>query len=324
MLKLQLLRTQFNNDYIPNPNSRNTTNLVNLSRNPTTRKKNIDTLFSLINKTFNSFLNIPEDEIRYEIQIDIITALAWFENYNVEKFPISEMLDIRIFDTHTKTTIQGPIGLNFSSYLRDYDFNVVLPKIIKKEATKEEEDSFGLLHGIMFQMQFKNYAEAGILDTDAIIAISVSSNRTYTTTQKKHPVLGINYVENGEDSYTASYFRKMGLEPSYYMASGMCAPLAFYHKKNGLENRDPIQLWALIAVMDNIQKIYRPEIYASNKIAGEHFKPSLTDTEFTRPSIYYDREERDQTLVAQQAAFVKNKFLDPYKSELQKLLSNLK
>lgn len=320
MLKFQLNRTRFDNEFIPNHNSRRTTNLVNLSRNPATRKNNIDALFAMINKRLNTYLLLPKDEERYKIQIDILTTLAWFEGFDVEKFPISEMLDVKIYDTHTNNTIQGPIGLNLSSYLRDYDFNVILPKIIKKEATKEEEENFGLLHGIIYQMQYKDFSEIGIFDTKAVMAISVSSNRTYTRTNKTHPVLGLNYAENGEHSFTASYLKKMGLESSYYMPSNMSSPLAFYHQKNDLENRDPIQLWALISVMDTIQKIYRPEIYGSNKTAGDIFIPSLHESDFTRPSIYYDRDERNDTLISQQTEFVNNNFLTPYKKVLGKLI----
>ena len=322
MLKFQIVRTRFDENYIPTHNSRKTTNLVNLSKNPSTRKSNINALFAMINKKFNTYLLVPKEEERYKIEIDILTTLAWFENFNVEKFPISEMLDVKIYDTHSKKTIQGPIGLNLSSYIRDYDFNVILPKIINKKATEEEEDTFGLLHGVLYQMQFNGFSEIGILDNNAIMAISVSSNRTYIRTNKTHPVLGFNYAESGENSYTATYLKKMGLEPSYYMASNMSSPLAFYHQKNDLENRDPIILWALISVMDTIQKIYRPEIYASNKTAGDIFKPSLNDSDFTRPSIYYDREERDDSLISQQAEFVTNNFLNPYKDVLRKLIDD--
>ena len=322
MLKFQLIRTRFDDNYIPNHNSRKTTNLVNLSRNPATRKHNINTLFNMINKRLNAYLLLPKDEERYKIEIDILTTLAWFEDFDLEKFPISEMLDVKIFDTHTNEIIQGPIGLNLSSYLRDYDFNIILPKIINKEATKEEEDTFGLLHGIIYQMQYKDFSYVGLFDTRAIMAISVSSNRTYTLTNKTHPVLGLNYAENGEISHTANYLKKMGLECSYYMASDMCSPLAFYHQKDDLENRDPIQLWALISVMDTIQKIYRPEIYASNQTAGDIFKPSLHQSDFSRPSIYYDREERDDSLISQQAEFVSNNFLKPYKDVLHALIND--
>jgi hypothetical protein len=322
MIKFELIRTRFDDNYIPNLNSRRTTNLVNLSRNPTSRKNNINTLFDMINKRLNSYLLLPVNEERYKIKIDILTTQAWFDGFDVERFPISEMLDVSIVDTQTQNVIDGPIGLNLSSYLRDYDFNVVLPKIIKKEATQEEEESFGLLHGIIYQMQFKDFYENGIFDKKAVMAISVSSNRTYTRTNKIHSVLGINYAENGDNSYTANYLKKMGFESSYYMAQDMSSPLAFYHVKDDLENRDSIQLWALISVMDVIQKIYRPEIYGSNKIAGEVFNPSLTESDYTRPAIYYDREERDDTLVYQQADYVNSNFLNPYKSVLKKLISD--
>ena len=73
-LQLQLTRTLFDTNYIPKPNSRNTTNLVNLTRDPEKRESNIKLLFSLINSRLNNLLtesNINKD--RYRDSIEILT-----------------------------------------------------------------------------------------------------------------------------------------------------------------------------------------------------------------------------------------------------------
>ena len=126
MLNYQLIKTKFDSDYIPDPRSRNTTNLVNLAKNPLSRKENIENFLSLINQIFNDYLSNSNANQQYKIELEILTTLAWFDEHKSEKFPISEMLAINLTDLATQTTIQGPIGLNFSSYLRDYDFHVIL------------------------------------------------------------------------------------------------------------------------------------------------------------------------------------------------------
>jgi len=112
----------------------------------------------------------------------------------------------------------------------------------------------------------------------------------------------------------------MGLDVTYYMSEGMVAPLAYYHRKNDLETRNKLHLALLISVMDTIQKIYRPEIYASKEVAGVTFTPNLNNTKYTKPQIYYDRNERDQILTAQQSMYVQNNFLKPYQKQLKKLI----
>lgn len=319
-LQLQLTRTLFDTNYIPKPNSRNTTNLVNLTRDPEKRESNIKLLFSLINSRLNNLLtesNINKD--RYRVSIEILTTWAKFYECDFELFPISEMLHATVLDSKTNTVLDGPYGFNLSSYIRDYDFNVILPKILK-DKTAEENGTFGSLHGILYQLQFKDFSSLGILNFPAITAISVSSNKIYCRSDKVHPILGIEYYEVGERSSTSLYFQKMGLDVTYYMSEGMVAPLAYYHRKNDLETRDKLHLVLLISVMDTIQKIYRPEIYAAKEAAGVTFTPSLNNREFTKPQIDYDRNERDQILTEQQSMYVQTNFLMPYQQQLKQLV----
>jgi hypothetical protein len=321
MVNLEIQRTLFDNKFIPDDFSRTTTNLINLSKNPDHREKNISLFFSMINKKINAYLTGNSDAERYCIKLFILRTSAWFHHKN-EQFPICEMLEVQVEDTYKNTTIDGPIGFNFSSYLRDYDFHVVLPKIINNEATASEKEKFGLLHGLLYKLQFKKYNPAGLLKQPAIMALSVSVNRAYEKSQSIHPFLGNAYLEKGGDSITSGYISKMGLTPSFFRAPNAAAPLAFYHEKDDLENRGEIELYALISVMETLQQIYRPEIYCSNEKAGDIISPSLQNKNFTPPPILYDRNERDNLLIANQAKYVEQHFLHPFKNELEDLCNN--
>jgi hypothetical protein len=321
MVNLEIQRTLFDNKFIPDDFSRTTTNLINLSKNPDHREKNISLFFSMINKKINAYLTGNSDAERYCIKLFILRTSAWFHHKN-EQFPICEMLEVQVEDTYKNTTIDGPIGFNFSSYLRDYDFHVVLPKIINNEATAAEKEKFGLLHGLLYKLQFKKYNPSGLLKQPAIMALSVSVNRAYEKSQSIHPFLGNAYLEKGGDSITSGYISKMGLTPSFFRAPNAAAPLAFYHEKDDLENRSEIELYALISVMETLQQIYRPEIYCSNEKAGDVISPSLLNKNFTPPPILYDRNERDNLLIANQAKYVEQHFLQPFKNELEDLCNN--
>jgi Domain of unknown function (DUF1852) len=321
MVKLHLIKTNFDSNYIPDAKSRSTTNLVNLSKDSEKREVNISLFLRMVNTKLNKLLSEDNPgKNRYEIKIEILTVLIKFNDTNFEPFPISEILHASVLDSLTGDLLDGPYGFNLSSYIRDYDFDIILPKILNQEASSDEIETFGLLHGILYQMQFKDFAECGVLDFPTITAISISSNRTYKQTGNVHPVLGIEYSEVGDRSTTANYLKKMGMEVNYYMSEGMVAPLAYYHRKNDLENRSKLHLSILIAVMDTIQRIYRPEIYATNEPAGETFNPSLENDNFTRTLINYNRVERNQILISQQSNYVFENFLLPNKKQLDQLI----
>ena len=60
-----------------------------------------------------------------------------------------------------------------------------------------------------------------------VICLSVSSKDVYHRTGNEHPVLGIEYAQEGV-SLTERYFSKMGLQVRYFMPKNSVAPLAFY------------------------------------------------------------------------------------------------
>ena len=305
--------------YVPNSLTRATTNFANLARGKN-RRENLVNLFSMINNRINSLLNENnENGNRYKIHIKILTVYLSFCKYDHPPFPINEMLYSEVEDTLNDQIYRGAIGCNLSSYIRDYDFNIVLPKYKCKNDRSYFPEDFGKLHGILFRLQFKNNWHEGIIDGNPITAISVSSNSTYHKNQNSHPILGEEYYEE-KQSITTKYFNQMGLSVKYFMPPDSKAPLAIYHQPDLLSNYSDLEFASLISIMESFQKIYRPEIYNSNSKAPAIFKPSLSNIDYSRSMIYYDREERN-VLGMKQAKLAYTSLLRPYNKELQHLLN---
>ena len=322
MLRFKTCTTPFNLGYVPEPHSRSTTNYVNLARNEFTRKKNLGCLFKEIDHRYESLYcsgMIGSNE--YLLRLDIVTVFAYFDDSSSPPFPIAEFLSAAFEHRRTGERFSGPMGFNFSSYIRDYDFNILLPSLFKVRGLENKMNTFGQLHGLLFRMMFRDFwAEGGILDTPCIFALSISTNNTYDAQDFTHRILGQHYQKLGPSSLTDKYFGCMGLEVSYFQPPGTQAPLAFYYKHGDLLNRPCRDLVALIAVMETFQRIYRPEIYAACKAANGRFTPSLTNPNFLPPSIHYDRLERDQVLGSLQADLAWNQFLKPNLKRLVQFL----
>ncbi|MHD0175267.1 putative oxygenase MesX, partial [Corynebacterium diphtheriae] len=62
-----------------------------------------------------------------------------------------EMLDVRVVERATGAVLGRSVGNNFSSYVRDHDFSVVLPARRATSPGTEEPDGFGDLHGRLFR-----------------------------------------------------------------------------------------------------------------------------------------------------------------------------
>jgi hypothetical protein len=67
--------------------------------------------------------------------------------------------------------------------------------------------------------------------------------------------------------------------------------------------------------MESFQKIYRPEIYNANAVAGKIYQPSLSNQNFSLTRVVYDREERSR-LATEQGEFTEECFIKPYKDIL--------
>jgi hypothetical protein len=105
------------------------------------------------------------------------------------------------------------------------------------------------------------------------------------------------------------------------MPSNSLAPFAFYFFGDLLADYTNLELISTISTMETFQKIYRPEIYNANSIAGECYRPSLKNQDHSITKIIYNREERNQ-LGIEQGKFAEKHFIKPYKSALEQWSAN--
>ena len=305
--------TRFDEDYSPSESSRITTNFANLARGEH-RQQNLRNALTMIDHRFNELADWdnPKGD-RYTLDLEIVTVgLRFASEDGDQEFPLLEVLDINIVDSSTGERKRGIVGNNFSSYVRDYDFSVLLPSI--KAAAGTLPDDFGGLHGKLFDHFLGSDAYRERFDVTPVICISVSTSKTYHRTGNRHPILGIEY-ENDDVSLTDEYFAKMGLKVRFFMPSGSVAPLAFYFRGDLLGDYSNLQLIGTISTMETFQKIYRPEIYNANSAAAAIYRPTLEQQDFSRTQISYDREERSQ-LATTQGKYTEEHFMKPHKEVL--------
>ena len=309
----------FDKNYQPSDNTRITTNFANLARGSRRQDNLIDTL-GMIDNRFNTLAHWdnPNGD-RYSIQLEIISVNIDVEN-NGCTFPTIEILKTNIFDHKTNKNIEGIVGNNFSSYVRDYDFSVLLLNHNKDKTEFSVPDNFGDLHGKIFKCFVKSNHYKDNFTKLPVICLSVSDNKVYRRTENQHPVLGFEYQPN-KSSLTENYFKKMGLQVRYFMPSGSSAPLAFYFFGDLLNDYTNLELASTISTMETFQKIYRPEIYNANTVAGEHYQPSLNHQDYSLTPVDYDREERNH-LAAKQGEFAEENFIKPYRKLLDQWSAN--
>lgn len=108
----------------------------------------------------------------------------------------------------------------------------------------------------------------------------------------------------------------MGLQVRYFMPPNSVAPLAFYFVGDLLNNYTNLELISTISTMETFQKIYRPEIYNANAIAGQCYQPKLKNQDHSVTQIIYDRSERS-LLANEQGKFAEEHFIKPYKAVLE-------
>lgn len=115
--------------------------------------------------------------------------------------------------------------------------------------------------------------------------------------------------------------KKMGLKVRYFMPPNSVAPLAFYFTGDLLSDYTNLELISTISTMETFQKIYRPEIYNANSVAGKSYQPSLKHEDYSLTRIVYDREERSR-LAIEQGKFVEEQFIKPYQAILEQWSAN--
>lgn len=306
--------SRFDENYNPSENTRITTNFANLARGDN-RQENLRNTLVMMNNRFNTLAHWdnPKGD-RYSIELDII-SVEMNLGPNGDSFPAIEVLRTWILDHKTHERTEGIVGNNFSSYVRDYDFSVVLLDHNKDKPGFSIPDNFGDLHGNIFKHFIHSDAYKAHFKKAPVICLSVSSKDIYHRTGNEHPVLGHEYAQNGV-SLTEQYFNKMGLQVRYFMPKNSVAPLAFYFTGDLLRDYTNPELIGTISTMETFQKIYRPEIYNANSAAGQLYQPSLTHQDHSLTKIVYDREERSQ-LAIEQGKFTEEHFIKPYKHVLE-------
>ncbi|WP_395945126.1 DUF1852 domain-containing protein [Brevundimonas sp.] len=314
-------RTRLDEDYRPAENTRITTNFANLARGES-REENLRNTLRMIDNRFNSLAHRdnPSGD-RYALELEIITVeMSVAPGADADAFPLIEILRTTIVDKSADARIEGIVGNNFSSYVRDYDFSVVLPEHMKNHPDAGAPEGFGQLHGNLFKHFLNSAAYQDNFSKSPVICLSVSSNKTYHRTGAEHPVLGFEY-ENNEFSPTDQYFAKMGMKVRYFMPPNSVAPFAFYHMGDLTGDYTDLELVSTISTMETFQKIYRPEIYNANSPASDQYRPSLEYQDYSVTRIVYDREERSR-LAVEQGRFVEERFIKPYRALLDQWSAN--
>ena len=300
--------------YTPSTNTRITTNFANLARGEH-RQSNLRKALNMINNRFNTLANWDNPTAdRYSIELEIISVDIALDE-NSQSFPSIEILKTNIVDNKTNKCIEGIVGNNFSSYVRDYDFSVLLQQHHKDKPQFCIPDNFGELHGNLFQSFVSSNTYKQNFRKPPVICLSVSDNKTYHRTANEHPILGIEYQPN-ESSLTEQYFKKMGLQVRYFMPANSAAPFALFFFGDLLNDYTNLELISTISTMETFQKIYRPEIYNANATAGKAYKPNLKNADHSLTQIIYDRDERSK-LAAEQGKFAEEHFIKPYQSALE-------
>ncbi len=105
------------------------------------------------------------------------------------------------------------------------------------------------------------------------------------------------------------------------MPPNSVAPLAFYFFGDLLNDYSNLELISTISTMETFQKVYRPEIYNANAVAGKCYQPNLNNQDHSITQIVYDRAERGQ-LAIEQGKFAEEHFIKPYQSVLEHWSAN--
>ncbi len=215
----EIKRSCFDENYNPSENTRITTNFANLARGEN-RQENLRNTLMMINNRFNALAHWDNPNAdRYAVELDIISVeLNIDAGHGIDPFPLIEILKTKIIDKKNGKRIEGIVGNNFSSYVRDYDFSVLLPEHNRDNQPHFSiPEDFGDLHGKLFKHFLNSSAYREIFSKPPVICLSVSSKDTYRRTENQHPILGVEYQPDGELSSTDQYFAKMGLQVRYFM-----------------------------------------------------------------------------------------------------------
>ncbi|KAA3491051.1 DUF1852 domain-containing protein, partial [Vibrio mimicus] len=171
-------KTRLDENYHPSDNTRITTNFANLARGEH-RQQNLRGVLHMIDRRFNDLAcwDNPTGD-RYSVELEIISADIKMESTS-DTIPSIEVLKTYIVDHKTDQRIEGIVGNNFSSYVRDYDFSVRLLDHNKGKSQFSVPEDFGLLHGSIFKSFVNSESYKQNFTKSPVICLSVSDSKVY-------------------------------------------------------------------------------------------------------------------------------------------------
>ena len=136
----------FDENYIPSKSTRRTTNFANLAIGEN-RQENLRNAINMMNNRFNTLANWDNpNNNRYSVELEIVSVDLDIDASGTT-FPLIEILKTHIIDHKTGKHIEGIVGNNFSSYVRDYDFSIQLLEHNRGADHFSIPKNFGELHG---------------------------------------------------------------------------------------------------------------------------------------------------------------------------------
>ena len=186
--------TLFDESYQPADDTRITTNFANLARGAS-RQQNLRNTLAMINNRFNALAqwDNPKGD-RYAVELEIISVeMAINAQDEGVNFPAIEILKTHIIDRKTDKRFEGIVGNNFSSYVRDYDFSVLLLEHNKEQTAFSVPENFGDLHGKLFKHFVTSSAYNQHSTKPPVLCLRVSDTKIYQRTAHPHPNLSLEY-----------------------------------------------------------------------------------------------------------------------------------
>src|SRR5690606_16313704 len=144
--------TRFDEDYRPSDNTRITTNFANLARGER-REENLRSTLRMIDNRFNAMAHWdnPNGD-RYALELDIISVEMDVEAGGIGKgIPMIEILKTSSVEREVNDSIEWMDGNDLYSYVREYDFSVLLREHNEGKAECSAPGDFGDLHRKLFK-----------------------------------------------------------------------------------------------------------------------------------------------------------------------------
>jgi hypothetical protein len=234
----------------------------------------------MINNRFNDLAHWDNPNAdRYAVELDIISVEMHIDGGDgSDPFPLIEVLRPTIVDTQTGARTEGIVGNNFSSYVRDYDFSVVLPA---------SNEGGHLRHSGRLRRPARQAVQA-LPESDAYRANFSKGRSSASACPAARPTTAPRTIIRSWAWSTARasaphrpVLRQDGPAGALLHAAGQRRAAGVLLPGDLLGDYSNLELIGTISTMETFQKIYRPEIYNANSVAGKVYQPSLKHQDYS-------------------------------------------